>query len=146
MHIKLLEPSDLTRAVDLFVRVFNGPPLYEKWTVEIAKQHILDTDQRLAYAALNESNQLIGIILGFYLHQENGKWIFVDTIVVDTESQNQGAGSELLKQYNKLVDQENLRGLRLVSNVRLHAFEWYKRLGFEESGWIELKKEFNRDS
>lgn len=134
--IRLMKTEDLERVAEIFLAAFNG--VGEHWSRETALQHICESffDQ-FHYVAMSD-REIVGFILAIPLIREKGKELFIDTIAVLPEFQNKGIGKMLWEKITVEAKNNNLVGIRLLSNPHLASFNWYKKIGFKESGWIEV--------
>ena len=73
---------------------------------------------------------------------EKSTELCIDTIVIDGKLRGKGIGSQLFEFAEKLAKEKQLVGVRLTSNPKMRSYNWYKELGLEESGWVELVKFF----
>lgn len=80
--------------------------------------------------------------MGIVLTREKGEELFIDSIIVDTKYQNKGIGKLLWDKAESYVKENSLKGIRLLANPHFKSFSWYKNIGYTESDWIELYKEF----
>lgn len=84
--------------------------------------------------------KIVGFLLGISLIFEQGTSLFVDAICVLPEFQNKGIGTKLWKEMEEYAKEKKHNAIRLQTNPNWDSFSWYKKMGYEESGWIEVFK------
>ena len=144
-EIAFLREEELDKVVPLFIEGFGpGSPVGEPWTEETALAHLQESyNPELSYAARVE-DKIIGAVICSIAHFEHGPELYVDSILVTSDYQEQGIGMKLLQRAIESGKQKNLVGLRLVSNPKLASHEWYERMGIAPSGWEERAMLFNK--
>lgn len=139
--IEVMKKDDLKEVSIAFMKVFNS--VGEHWTLEIAKKHIESNFFGDFHFVAKKDNQIIGFIMGFPLIFEQGESLFVDAIAVLEDFQKEGVGSLLWKKMESHARKNNYSTVRLLSNPKLNSFNWYKEMGYEKSGWVEVFKKIN---
>lgn len=133
-----MQQNDISDVSKIYCNVFNE--LGESWSLETAVSHVSDAfDKDTCWVALM-NNDIKGFLISSILPWDKGDVLFVDTIAVDRDFRKIGIGNLLWNEADKFVQENSLKGIRLLADPKLISFDWYKRNGFKKSGWIELYK------
>ncbi len=136
--IEIMKKEDLHEVATVFMKVFNQ--VGEHWTLEIAKEHIESNFFGDCHFVALSKDRIIGLIIGLPLIFERGNSLFVDAIAVLPEYQHEGVGTLLWKKMEQYADKNAFNTIRLLTNPKLKSFDWYKNMGYEKSGWVEVFK------
>ena len=52
-----------------------------------------------------------------------------------------GIAKTLWNSLIELTKNQDLRTIKIIADPKSVAYQWYMKLGFEETGWVELSKE-----
>ena len=138
-EITNLQEKDLEEAAGVFLQTFNS--VGETWNEKTSLAHI-EENFVMGYSFLAKvGNKAVGVLIALPITRDKGTELFIDTVAVLPEYQAQGVGRAMMEKATKLAKEKGLVALRLLASPSLKSFDWYKKLGFEESGWIEIFKE-----
>lgn len=140
LNVRKMEERDIKAVVELFKEVFNSDG--ENWSKETAKGHVKQNFFGDSHWVAEMNNQIVGFLMGIVLTREKGDELFVDSIVVKNSIQKKGVGKRLWEKAEEYVKERELKGIRLLANPHFSSFNWYKKMGYKKSGWIELYKEY----
>lgn len=85
-----------------------------------------------SYVAKRE-NVILGFILAYKCPTYGGYYqIYIDTFVVDSDSQGQGIGKMLFEQLSKEMFRNRIYNMKLMTKREIPAYKIYRHLGFEE--------------
>ncbi len=141
MEIQKLQQSDLPDFVNIFLFEFSDET--HQWNYETAHQYLLrnlvsDPDFCLG---LSISGQLLGSIFCLTKPYYSGRILFIDAILVKKEFRHRGVGNKLIQTVIEQAQNKTIDRVQLLGRDEAD-FEgnWYARLGFQKTGWIELEK------
>jgi ribosomal protein S18 acetylase RimI-like enzyme len=138
IQIELMRETDLAEVVKIFVDTFNASG--EHWSHEFAAENIKEGFfGKCHYIALVDK-KIVGFILAIPLTRELGTELFVASIAVIPEYQNQGVGQLLWDKMESYAQENKFAAIRLLTNPNFKSYKWYKQMGFKESNWIEVFK------
>lgn len=138
IKIKKIKKEDLKEVANLFLEVFNNSG--ESWTYESAYSHVEQNFFGDVHWCAFDENKMVGMMMGLVLTREQGDDLFLDSAVVLPEYQNKGIGKKLWQKAEDFVKENKLQGIRFLANPSWSSYKWYKKMGFKESGWIEMYK------
>ena len=106
---------------------------YAKWVAVIGREPLpmqIDYAEALArhrFDLIERDGRLVGLIETVV----DGDFLLIVNVAVDSATQRQGLGAELLGLAERLAGEAKLAGLRLYTNARFAAnIRFYTRLGF----------------
>lgn len=132
--------TDLPAVAQIFQQVFSNQ--VESWSYDNALKHLTeDFFGPFHYVAIDEdqANQIIGFTMGIPFTTHRGSGLLIDLIAVASDYQRHNIGNQLLEHMLSQAKMNQVQDIRLHSKPDLPAFDWYRRCGFKESGWIELE-------
>ncbi len=138
--IRKMEKTDLQAVSQLFREVFNSEG--ENWSDKTATSHVEQNFFGDSHWVAEKGNKIVGFLMGIVLTREKGEELFIDSVVVDKSVQGNGIGKELWSRAEMFVKENKLKGIRLLANPQFDSYNWYKKMGYNESEWIELYREF----
>jgi predicted N-acetyltransferase YhbS len=138
VKIRPMEKEDLSQVAGVFVESFNQEG--EHWTYEVALDHVSSNFFGDSHFVAILDGKVIGFIMAFPLIFEQGVSLFVDAIAVYSHFQKQGIGQLLWDRMSVQAKDKEYKGIRLLTNPQLKSFDWYKKMGYKESGWLEVYK------
>jgi N-acetylglutamate synthase-like GNAT family acetyltransferase len=131
----------LQEMAELFALVYSEPGA--EWSLEVAKEYILhDVKNSPDYClvALDDNGICLGGVFCKVHPYYKGKMLFIDTIQIKPEFQNQKVGKELLKFVIKKAKKDGLAGVHFLADERQDfPKKWYEKMGFQKSGWTEYE-------
>ena len=130
--------GDLPELSRIFYQSFND--VGERWSEGTATQHDKENFFGECHFIAKINNQIIGYIMGIPLTREQGLELFIDTVTVLPQYQKQGIGSRLWQTMLDHAKEKKYVAIRLLTNPNLHSFDWYKKMGYQQSGWVEIYK------
>ena len=117
MLIRRMDETDVPLAAQILMRAYAPEPWKEKWTPERAQRRIssiLSNDRAIGLAA-TEDEQLVGCALGFVDPYAEEDFFYLSELFVDPSHQHQGIGSSLLTRLEKVLKEEGVSVLQLMS-------------------------------
>lgn len=143
MHIEITIISatreDIPTLAKMYLAAF-GTELGEPWTIESCFKNLEEAlEEDYSFTAWLD-NEIVGCLFTTEMTFEKGTELFIDTIMVDEKHRGKGIGSQLFEFAENLAKEKQLVGVRLTSSPKMRSYNWYKKLGLKESGWVELVK------
>ena len=139
---KMLE-SDFKGVVKVLIESLNNEG--EDWNHDTSLTHIKQNyDPEYCFVA-KEENIIVGFLIGGESTMFNMNGLFLDLICVLPEYQGKGIGRKLYEEFKTLAKESGKEGFILLANPNWKSFDWYKKMGYEKTGWVELYKYFNND-
>lgn len=135
-----MEKSDLKEVGEIFYNTFNS--VGEPWTKVTSQQYVKENYHGDCHFVALLDKKIIGMLMAIPLTREKGTELFIDSIVVLPEYQKTSIGKKLWKKANVYAKDNHFTGIRLLTNPQLESFNWYKKMGYKKSGWIEVYKLF----
>ena len=136
--IRPMTEADLPAVTQVFLVCFNAAG--EEWSLETAQKQVKESFAGDCHYVACVGEQIVGCVLGFPMTREQGTDLFIDVIAILPEFQYQKIGTQLWSEAVAYAKRHQLHGLRLLANRSFSSFAWYQRMGFSESGWVELHK------
>lgn len=129
----------------LFVEVYSEKGA--EWNIEKAKEY-LEKDYKnypeYCFIALDENGECVGGIFCRVDPYYKGDYLFVDTIQVKEKFRGKGVAKLLFKKVIRVAKEKRIQGVHLLADQRKNfPRNWYHRIGFEPSGWIEYEVKSN---
>ncbi|MBS4198569.1 GNAT family N-acetyltransferase [Bacillus sp. FJAT-49732] len=125
--------DELDSCANLYTYVFNQAPWFDQWTLESAKERLLDIIQHRQYwgvGLFDHDNQLIGFLMGISETWWDGKHFQVIEMCVKTEEQGKGVGSNLLSTLEDYCKENGIKRLYLLTGEGGQAEAFYVKNGF----------------
>ncbi len=120
MEIRTIAQKDLKPISQLYVTVFTNPPWNEHWEYEWAYERlnwIYQSQGFIGFIAI-DNNKFVGAILGDFIPYKGKKGFKIVEFFVDTNYQNQGIGTKLLRQLElNLKDNYDFVSLLTAKNT-----------------------------
>ncbi len=137
-----MQKDDIQRIIPLFIEYWNG--MGDEWTPELVYRRVwqvLGSPDSYCMIAENEE-KVIGFAMGqmetfFDLTAYN-----LNEVIVATEYQNQGFGTQIITELENRVKQLGASMIQLKSvNDDLHE-HFYGKLGYNDASNLKLKSKF----
>jgi ribosomal protein S18 acetylase RimI-like enzyme len=110
---------------------------------KLVKKYATDSDKQILVAELDDI-EIIGMVSMMFLPRLNRDTLemYIPELVVLKKYQNQGIGKKLINSCITLAKEKKCHRIRLESgNQRKDSHQFYKNLGFEQSG-LSFTKNF----
>jgi predicted N-acetyltransferase YhbS len=145
MEIRPLQDSDHEQASLLFYEVFGPQGCGEEWSIETSREFIKENTWNKDYTFCAEKDgKVVGLIIAFPSIREKGPGLYIHVIAVKNTEQGHGIGKALWEKVTGLAKENNLKSLHLHGNPKYPSFNWYKSMGFTQTGYIELAKPLDK--
>jgi len=130
---KIFSQDDLQKCCELYVKVFNGSPWYDKWTNDTAHAYLrelADNNRFLGYT-LWDNDVLIGAVFAHMKNHYKGEEIFIDELFISPECQRKGYGMVLMDAVEKYARENGFVSVTLLTGVNKPPFAFYEKLGYK---------------
>lgn len=126
--------------VNLFIKVFNGEPWNDSWTLETAEKRIIDMMSTSTFygLALYEDNRCIGIIFGQKEQYYNGIHFQIQEFCIDNDYQRNGYGTFLLNEFLSKLESMGIYQIYLLTCKGYRTECFYNKNDFISSNDMVL--------
>lgn len=133
---------DIKQIAKIYSKEFSKEPYNEPWTVELAKEKIKKFKKYTDIWKIKKEKEIIGfIIINTNLWFPN-QTIFIEEFAIEEEYQNKGIGKKIIKIISTIYQNKKYTEIRAISKRTSKAYNFYNKLGFNESisdAFIESK-------
>lgn len=133
MQIRAYKSKDLDKCVDMFIKAFREKPWGIEWpSFQKAKSYIKSITHMPGFmgVVLEDNNKILGMIIGHQKDLMNESIFFVEEMCVDVAHQRKGYGEMLMNQTKKLLLENNVTRITLMTKERVPAVKFYQEQGF----------------
>lgn len=117
-----------------------------EWDLETSKkylQHYFCPEfAKYCLAAVDDSGNCLGAIFCNTDFYETGKSLYVGQVQVKPEFRKLGIAKALITKVLELAKENGCVGTHLLADSTKFTPDFYKSLGYESTGWIEMEKHF----
>lgn len=142
MKIVPISPKLLEKSVASFVREYSEAP-ERKWNLATAQNYLkrnIEAFSEFCWAAVNEKDEFLGAIFCRLDPYYESQYLFLDSIIVEPNSRNQGIAKTLLQKVVIVAKSHGVSGIhKLIDDRKGFPKDWYEKLGFRSTGWIEYE-------
>ena len=86
-----------------------------------------------------DNGKMTGFVMGYYKEFDDLKAYFLEEIVIFAEYQNIGYGAAFMEELERIVRQNGVEHLELISINDEHHMHFYKKLGFYAASNLAMK-------
>ena len=145
MHYKKLTKENISSVVNAYVDYYNN---HEDgcWTYEKAYKriHQVMTIEDAECFVQYDNGNMTGFVMGYYKEFDDLKAYFLEEIVIFAQYQNKGYGAAFMKELERVVRENGVEHLELISVNDEYHMHFYKKLGFyAASNLAMMGKHFN---
>ena len=141
MEIKNFDSNKLDDLIDIFLRVYNGPPWFDNWKKERALKYLnsfISDPCFIRYLAFN-NGILIGACFGARRYWWKADEYYINEIFIEQSNQRQGIGTEFINKIQDDLIRKEIRTIILLTDRNTPANEFYKKAGFQDNDDIIFK-------
>ena len=135
--LKKLSIDDKEDIKAVFVSVFTKEPWCDDWSdkeqLDLYICDLIGQNYSLTYGLYDDTDELIGISLGYIKHWYSGTEYIINELCIKTERQGNGAGTFFISAIEKAIKELGLKHIFLLTDSNVPAYEFYKKNGFVES-------------
>lgn len=137
--------KDIPFIVRVVKKEFVKKPYYEKWAQKTAMQRVKEELKHYSETCflIKCNGKRVGFILASGYCYFDGKRCFIEEFAIDSKYQNKGIGGKALEIFVEKMKEQGFTAVVLSSHKNSRAFNFYKKHGFKETGWIVLEKRLN---
>jgi aminoglycoside 6'-N-acetyltransferase I len=135
-NISAINENDIQNCAELFFKVFNGPPWYDKWkSVNDTYCYLYDYFKSAGFIGVKAelNGKIIGCIFGNTKRWWSGNVYQLNEMFVELEFQNSGVGTVMLETLNLAIKECNIKSIILLTHKDFDAMKFYSAKGFRES-------------
>lgn len=142
MHHKLnievvrYEERHLGKIAKSFVESFS------EWKLSEVKKYLQQTYlicPECCYIALDDNGSVAGGIFCKISPYNNHKMIVIESLQIIEKYRNSGVGKKLIEKVSKIAKKKRIKTIGMLVNKNTEfPISWFKKMGFQETGWIEL--------
>ncbi len=135
--LKKLSIDDKEDIKAVFVSVFTKEPWCDDWSdkeqLDLYIYDLIGQSYSLTYGLYDDTDELIGISLGYIKHWYSGTEYIINELCIKTERQGAGVGTFFISAIEKAIKELGLKHIFLLTDSNVPAYEFYKKNGFVES-------------
>ena len=135
--LKRLGPENLEAIKAVFVSVFTKEPWCDDWSdeeqLDLYIRDLTGQGYSLTYGLFDDTDELIGISLGYIKHWYSGTEYIINELCIRTDRQGAGAGTFFLREIENAIRELGLKQIFLLTDSNVPAYEFYRKNGFIES-------------
>ena len=137
IQIRKAKLSDIKEIALIFREGFLEKPYNETWSEKDAIKKIKDYFNWAKIYVAEKDKKVVGFIIYHDFLMFDGLWRMVAELVIDKKFRKQGIG-KLLMTYTE--NDSQIKKIWLSTNKNSDAFNFYKKLRYNESGWVTMEK------
>lgn len=104
----------------------------EAGSISYIKSHFGSSFNKVA----RNGSKIIGIIIA----DKKDNHLFIDAIGVLPDFMGQGVAKQLWSAALEYGKAENLDSIKMITDPKSVDYQWYLKLGFNDTGWVEMEK------
>jgi ribosomal protein S18 acetylase RimI-like enzyme len=133
-----IDHDDLVDCSELFVSIFKEPPWNENWDIEDAFERLstfLSSPKTISFKAEAEG-RICGFLIGEIQRWKKSNVYYLKEMCVTTSMQRQGIGKAMMDQLERILQEEHVSQIYLVTQRNGVPSKFYSRLEFKENSSI----------
>ena len=138
IRIEKLDKKDLESTASVMRSAFAS--VGQKWNREDSITYIQDHLEDACIYVAKENN----VLVGFLVADKHTDHLFIDAIGVVPVAMGKGIAKALWNQAVEYCREKHIPQAKMIADPQSQAYQWYKRLGFEETGWVEMSLDFKK--
>ena len=133
MNARPYRHADLDKCVGLFIHVFNAEPWNDNWLRNDAAQYLNAYVRSPGFIGIvaEDGSEIKGFVFGIRKKWWSGDECFVQEMCVRQEAQRSGIGTELLKELERTLRDEEIARMTLLTSRGIPAEAFYRKNGFK---------------
>lgn len=131
MNFKIMKEEDIEAVIPFYIEYYNNDD--SEWTEQTTYKriHQVLTREDSYCLAVMERDTAIGFVMGYFEQFDDGFIYDLVEIVIASEYQNKGIGTELMKELENRVREKGALNIRLDAvNDEFHE-HFYGKLGYK---------------
>lgn len=140
MNYRLMTENDIQKVVHLYIDYYNVKEDAE-WTEQTTKKRILQILLKPdSYCLICENHDgIIAFAIGYFEQYDDCFAYDLVEVVVKTDLQNKGIGTEFMNEIEKRVKEKGAMLIQLQAVNDKHHNHFYKKLGYKDCSNLVLK-------
>lgn len=139
MSVAPFTAAHLDAAAQLYVGVFNAAPWHDRWTPATARRRLADTLATPgALGCVLLADDLLGFALGYRESWFDGTHFSLKELCVRADRQRGGLGTQLLHQLERVLREQHVSRVYLLTLHEGPAQAFYARQGYYVSPKMRL--------
>lgn len=138
IKIERMAEADIKEVSTVMRTVFNEQG--DDWSEEISLQEVQENFQGDANFVARDGERIVGSVIAYPISIESERGMYVDTFVVLGEYRGKGVGKLLWNKVEEYAKKNSYKFINVLANPKWSSYDLYKRMGFKESGWVDLYK------
>lgn len=133
MQIHLYQNGYLDFCLELFLRVFSGPPWNDRWSsISHAKGYLEDIINAPGFIGIVgfEKGALIGMLFGNIRKWYSGDEFWINEFCIENKFQRNGLGTIMVSFLKNELFQKNIFRITLLTGRETPAAAFYEKNGF----------------
>lgn len=110
--------------------------VHQGWTDETSSQFIRESLSATLPLVARIDGQIVGILVA----EKKVNDLVVDAIGVLPSHMGKGVAKKLWKAAEAFAQKKRLENIKMIADPKSPAYQWYKRMGFKDTGWVEIMK------
>ena len=139
IRYKIFEETDLNALIDFYMEHYNAEG--GSWTYDITykRLHQITSMENNLVLLQYDQEKLVGFLMGYFKYFDDSMGFFLEEILVKSDLQNQGYGTQLLSHLKKELYQRKCSWIELMTTTgNLHQ-QFYRKNGYRVSENLVLE-------
>lgn len=138
--MKTIKAEIIDDLAPLFIDVFNSPPWNESWSIEQAKEKLLDIINTPRFYGMAEysGDNMVGLIMGHGEQCFDGIHFHILEFCVARSMQGKGIGSRMLDEFTECLYENGICNIYLLTMRGNRTEGFYQKSGFKTSEYMCL--------
>jgi len=136
MKIVSFQEQHIPEMTKIFMALWPG------WSTEAAKKNLevhLGYSPEYCFVVLDDTETCIGGIFCFVIPLKQGSAVYISFLGVDEKYRSKGIAKKLFQEVFEIAKENNIHYIDLLVHDKNEVvIEWYKRLGFRDTGYREM--------
>lgn len=132
MKIEKFNKNEIKQIAKVMKEAFNS--VHQGWSDQESLEYIEEYFNKPANFIAKEKDQIVGFIIA----DKHSDHLFIDAIGVLPTEMNKGIAKALWNKILEYCKEENITEIKMIADPKSVAYQWYKKLQFTETGWVEL--------
>ena len=138
-----MTPEDIDRVSKIFLAAQGPEGNGEDWNIETSKGYVQKHFGEYSIVAEHNSS-VVGFCLAEKEPIESGNELLIQMVAVNPEVQKNGIGRLLWQSVISEAESSGLFGVRLLANKNHYSYKWYKNIGLDDTGYVEMNMNFEQ--
>lgn len=134
MTIRIFQPDDLVKSIELFIHVFNDEPWNDDWSNEKARLYLSDIAGTPGFIGIvaTHNEELDGLLFGVRKRWWRGDEFYIHEMCVRSDRQRSGIGTRIFEYLDNYLHDNGIGTITLLTDRGTAAEQFYKKNQFKE--------------